>query len=404
MRSDVGDTGAKFIIKQALEVYFCTAGTSRKNNHSLTTNFNLVNSALKMVHHHSSSNHTCPVPDASGPAILPLAGSLTAHSVFIIIAGATALFAGLAALLLIFLHATHFSCPREQKQIIRIISILPFFAIISFLCVWLDGSPNPYISPGRDVAESLPMASFFLLMTAYITPDEGGRDEFFAQMALLDKKGNAAGGGSLLWYHISIIRIISTFLAIVAILQFYRRSSSVLKPRGALKQLICFKVIVFLNFIQTFVFNFLRSGGHIKASKHFTLNDLTQGLPSLILCCEMAVLAPFFFLAYSFKPYRLGSSLVKDAQRYEGGPLGLYAIIKALNIFDIVIEMVQGVKAKFRPGNDFGASPQSNPDQAQGYYSGPERPQYANPSYGLQDSVAAAKVGHGRGNGRQNGY
>lgn len=82
-------------------------------------------------------------------------------------------------------------------------TIVPSFATISFLCVWLDGSPAPYISPGRDIAEALPMAAFFLLMTAYVAPDEGPQDEFFAQMTLLDKKGKMMGGGSFGWYRVS---------------------------------------------------------------------------------------------------------------------------------------------------------------------------------------------------------
>jgi hypothetical protein len=47
------------------------------------------------------------------------------------------------------------------------------------------------------------------------------------------------------------IRIASTVFAIISILHFYKRSKDVLKPRGTLKQLVCFKIIVFLNFIQT---------------------------------------------------------------------------------------------------------------------------------------------------------
>jgi hypothetical protein len=46
------------------------------------------------------------------------------------------------------------------------------------------------------------MAAFFFLMTAYISPDEQNREEFFTEMALLDKKGVQSGGGSLGWYHV----------------------------------------------------------------------------------------------------------------------------------------------------------------------------------------------------------
>ena len=97
------------------------------------------------------------------------------------------------------LFANHFG----NSRIIRIIFIVPAFAVISFLCVWQDGSPAPYIAPGLGIGEALPMAAFFLLMSTYVVPDERNRDDYFTEMALLDKKGAALGGGSLKWYRVS---------------------------------------------------------------------------------------------------------------------------------------------------------------------------------------------------------
>lgn len=92
--------------------------------------------------------------------------------------------------------------PNGLDRIIRIINIIPAFAIITLLCVWLDGSPAPYITPALDVAEAFPLAAFFLLMSAYVVPEEGDREAFFAQLELIDKKGNSTGAGSLLWYKV----------------------------------------------------------------------------------------------------------------------------------------------------------------------------------------------------------
>lgn len=332
-----------------------------------------------------------------------------------------------------FRHSDHLSNKLGDSRIIRIITIIPSFAVVSFLCVWLDGSPAPYITPGRDIGEALPMAAFFLLMSVYVAPDERNRDDVFDEMAPLDKKGHMQGGGSLGWYRvrffvwpetveistnskirnspsacsngcqsvsyygspqlsawlrerivsprttfisriygsvcqqssitsqlalttsqISIIRTISTIIAITAILGFYKRFKSILKPRGAFKQLLCFKVIVILNFLQTLIFSFLQSSGDLHANKYLTFNDLTNGLPSLILCCEMALISPFFLIVCSIKPYTLGHmsstenpSSRHGMQHYQGGPLGVYAILQAVNVFDIVIELLKGTRAKF---------------------------------------------------------
>ena len=297
----------------------------------------------------------------------------------------------------------------------------------------------------------MPMAAFFLLMSTYVAPDERNRDDLFAEMAPLDKKGYVQGGGSLGWYQvrffvwpetvevstnskirnspsassngcqsasyygspqlsawlrerivsprttsisrtygsvcqqssvtsqlalttsqITIIRTISTIIAITAILGFYKRFKSVLKPRGAFKQLLCFKVIVILNFLQTLIFSFLHSSGDLHANKYLTFNDLTNGLPSLILCCEMALIAPVFLMVYSIKPYTLGHMASPEypssrhgMQHYQGGPLGVYAILQAINVFDIVIELLKGTRAKFgrapiRPQNQYTQPPTSH--------------------------------------------
>ncbi len=101
-----------------------------------------------------------------------------------------------------FRYSDYFSNKLGDSRIIRVITIIPSFAVVSFLCVWLDGSPAPYITPGRDIGEALPMAAFFLLMSTYVAPDERNRDDRFAEMAPLDKKGYVQRGGSLVWYQV----------------------------------------------------------------------------------------------------------------------------------------------------------------------------------------------------------
>jgi len=139
---------------------------------------------------------------------------------------------------------------------------------------------------------------------------------------------------------ITLIRMFSTVFAISSILRFYGRSKPILKSRGTMKQLICFKILVFLNFVQTFVFNFLRSGGHLHANDHLSFNDLSNGIPSLILGCEVALLSPYFVYAYSYKPYVIRSS---SPTGYLGSAR---AILSALNIVDIITGMVEGIRGR----------------------------------------------------------
>jgi hypothetical protein len=90
------------------------------------------------------------------------------------------------------------------------------------------------------------------------------------------------------------------------------------------------------------------SSGTLHANKYLTFNDLSNGIPSLILSCEVALLAPFFLIAYSCKRYTLGKASSESAPtlgNYEGGPLGIKAMFAAINIVDIVVAMVQGIRA-----------------------------------------------------------
>jgi hypothetical protein len=174
---------------------------------------------------------------------------------------------------------------------------------------------------------------------------------------------------------ISIIRTISNLLAISSILRFYGRSKSVLKPRGAFKQLICFKFIVVLNFLQTLIFSFLNSSGDLHATNYLTFNDLSNGLPALILCCEMALISPFFIMAYSVKLYTLGRmsspknpSSRHNMQHYQGGPLGFCAILQAINVFDILIELLKGAKAKLHGKSSQSQNQYIQPGQARTGY------------------------------------
>jgi len=71
------------------------------------------------------------------------------------------------------------------------------------------------------------MAAFFLLMSAYVAPEEGNREAFFEQLEMIDKKGNSQGVGSLKWYQklsfmvlqwvpVSILTWVATVIALAA--------------------------------------------------------------------------------------------------------------------------------------------------------------------------------------------
>lgn len=89
-----------------------------------------------------------------------------------------ALIAMVLSFLLIFLHATHYSRPYEQRHIIRILFMVPVYAMVSFLS-FLYYNHSVYFEVIRDCYEAFAIASFFSLMCAYTAPDLHHQKHYF---------------------------------------------------------------------------------------------------------------------------------------------------------------------------------------------------------------------------------
>lgn len=85
----------------------------------------------------------------------------------------------------------------------------------------------------------------------------------------------------------------------------------------------------------------LSSFSAIKATKKVQEPDILVGIPSMLLCIEMAIFSVLHLWAFSWKPYEITSSLtfgqpIKLSYSYHGGPLGMKAIGAAFNPWDLV--------------------------------------------------------------------
>jgi hypothetical protein len=132
----------------------------------------------------SSSNSTlvCPSQNESGPAIVPLVGSMTFHTLATIISGAFGIVAILISFLTIMRHAMHYTDPTKQRQVIRILMLVPWFSLVAFFSIWLE-SAAIYFKNATDVAESFAIAAFLLLLCDYIMSDPDGLNMLFGQYA-----------------------------------------------------------------------------------------------------------------------------------------------------------------------------------------------------------------------------
>lgn len=147
-----------------------------------------------------SSSTSCPAKPANAAGKgMPITGSLTFHHLITIIAWVCF---GISVLLWVGLtvpHLRRYRAPNEQRQIFRIVSTPPVFAIIAVISIHAYHAAQ-YLDPLSNLYESYALASLFLLYVQYVAPDAFSRNEFFHNLEYKSKKGELIAGGSLRWF------------------------------------------------------------------------------------------------------------------------------------------------------------------------------------------------------------
>lgn len=165
----------------------------------------------------------------------------------------------------------------------------------------------------------------------------------------------------------------------IGIIRFYKALKPTISSRQPLPKLIAFKLIVFLNFLQSVcycfaivkfepnsnvlqaIFSFLSSSNDLKPTNKITFNDLSVGVPNLILSLEMVLFALAFFYVYRTKPYYFKSGANNAVPLghggYQGGFMGIRAYGQAVNFVDILGGMVS-IPGAFIQNRNSGASNQ----------------------------------------------
>jgi Organic solute transporter Ostalpha len=311
--------------------------------------------------------------------------------------------------LLQFLHATHFSRPAEQTKIIRIAHLIPAYSLISWFCIFFPQAYY-YLNPWLELVQSICMATFFLLLLEFISPNEDQRSLFFAGIEIKDKKDKKAPSGrhydspekNLMWYRrkwvaifqypvvslivavvtditeaigdycdisfaphfahlwMFILSNLSVTVAVTSIFMMYKALRVHLKHHNPLAKLGAFKLVVGLGFLQGIIFSILQSTHAIGPTATLTYADIKVGIPTMLTCIEMVPIALFFHFAYSHRPYCLDGKrqpvpVAESAvaaptpiTSYQGGFLGHRAILLAID----PREVLQAVLFAFKMGTE----------------------------------------------------
>ncbi|KAI8316971.1 Transmembrane protein 184-like protein [Colletotrichum sp. SAR11_240] len=267
----------------------------------------------------------------------------------------------------VFQHARHYTKPSEQKQIIRILLMVPIYTIACTLSIEFY-KQHVYLASIYEFYESLVIAAFFLLLCQLLHPDPTTLRRAFSLVEpkpwihpirflvvhIGRRKDRSVDG--LKWFNtiwfcvfqfcivkflgalvkciteaadvyceesssashakiwVMVIEILSLVTAMMCLLQFYQQTKKELETHQPLLKFLAIKLVVFLFYVQTFIFSFLmKEDGPIKPTATISYPSWAVGIPNTILCFEMAAVSILHIFAYPHEPYRARTDTKDDS-------------------------------------------------------------------------------------------
>ncbi|KAI9667002.1 MAG: hypothetical protein M1829_005609 [Trizodia sp. TS-e1964] len=336
----------------------------------------------------------------------------TFHNIGLVLCAIFSCIATLFSIYLVVQHALHYSIPCEQRHIIRILFMVPIYSCVSFLS-YLFYYHSIYYEVLRDCYEAFAIASFFALMCSYTAPSLHDQKIYFRGLRPkpwvwpVTMANKCCGGekgifrtprSGLTWFNIiwlgvfqyCFIRVIMTVVSVITqatdkycesslnpafahiwtlffnasavtiamycLIQFYVQLRTDLAAHKPLIKVVSIKLVIFLSFWQNLLISVITSTGILKPSERIAYADYKVGIPSLLLCIEMAIFSILHIFAFPWAPYRVpifqgipdpGDGFTTNNKRYQGGFLGGRAYLDAFNPWDMVKAFGRGIRWLF---------------------------------------------------------
>ncbi len=135
-----------------------------------------------------------------------------------------------------------------------------------------------------------------------------------------------------------------------------------LAPYRPFIKVLAIKLVIFLSFWQSFMISILTSSRLkiVSPTAKIAYPDLLVGVPSLLLCIEMALFSILHLFAFPYTPYSEGLAIgtfplspasggtkSNDLGPKQGGFLGIKALVDAMNPWDLVKGFARGMRWLF---------------------------------------------------------
>ncbi|KAF0909022.1 hypothetical protein E2562_030560 [Oryza meyeriana var. granulata] len=250
--------------------------------------------------------------------------------------------ATVVALRLVYRHLLHYAEPTHQRFIVRIILMVPVYAVMSFLSLVLPGSAI-YFNSIREIYDAWVIYNFFSLCLAWVggpgavvvsLSGQSLKPSWFMMTCcfsaipldgrfirrckqgclqfvilkpilvvitfILYAKGKYVDGNFSVnqsYLYITIIYTISYSMALFALALFYAACRDLLQPYNPVPKFIIIKSVVFLTYWQGVLVFLAAKSGFIKNA------EKAAYLQNFVLCVEMLIAAIGHRFAFSYKEY-----------------------------------------------------------------------------------------------------
>ncbi|XP_022222612.2 transmembrane protein 184C isoform X3 [Drosophila obscura] len=250
-------------------------------------------------------------------------------------------------------HVIHFTKPILQKHIIRILWMVPIYALNAWIGLFFP-KHSIYVDSLRECYEAYVIYNFMVYLLNYLNlnmdleitmeykpqvnhffplccmrPWIMGREfihnckhgilqytvvrpitTFISVICeLCGVYGEGEFAGNVAFPYIVVVNNISQFVAMYCLVLFYRANKEDLKPMKPIPKFLCIKAVVFFSFFQGVLLNVLVYYGIIKDIFGSDVGDtnLASMLQNFLICIEMFIAAVAHIYSFPHHPFHINS-------------------------------------------------------------------------------------------------
>ncbi|XP_046748783.1 transmembrane protein 184C [Diprion similis] len=248
-------------------------------------------------------------------------------------------------------HMIHYTQPKLQKYIIRILWMVPIYAVNAWLGL-IFPDESIYMDSLRECYEAYVIYNFMMYLLAYLNADhhleqrlelapqvhhmfplcclpdwEMGKE--FVHMCkhgilqytavrpittlisficeLNGVYGEGEFRGKVAFPYMIAFNNLSQFIAMYCLVLFYRANSEALSPMKPIGKFLCIKAVVFFSFFQGVIIAFLVYFDVISSifntDNTDDIRNISSKLQDFLICIEMFLAAVAHHYSFSYKPF-----------------------------------------------------------------------------------------------------